>query len=391
MTALTGVDTLEPLVVAAASGNADAFGRIVSATSATVSSIALAILRDVDLSQEVAQDVFLSAWRDLTKVRNPASFLPWLRQMTRNRAHHVLRSRVRRRRWLVPFSGSDERVEAVADSGANVTEQLLAAEQRQTLRTALAALPEDTREVLILYYREGQSVAQVASLLELSEDAVKKRLSRARASLRGAMIERVGPTLVTTTPGQAFTMAVMVALPLTMPLTASAAAAGTAKAASAASTTAGKSLPWLLPLLVPAVGTIVGFLSGVVGIVLGTRAAMKRARDDRERADLWWFTAANIAAAVVVAAGFQLGIHTIKGAWFSIVNFAVFNVVMLTLHLRWLPRIIARRRAAEMAEDPVAAARRRQREGVYAVIGWVGGFGLGWFGLFMGLLASHKL
>src|SRR5439155_6685365 len=86
---------LDAWVVAAARGDVDAFARLVSATSSLVSSIALAIVRDLDVSQDVAQDVFLVAWRDLRRLRNPASFLPWLRQMTRHRAQHVLRARVR--------------------------------------------------------------------------------------------------------------------------------------------------------------------------------------------------------------------------------------------------------------------------------------------------------
>ena len=89
---------LEPLVVAAAAGDREAFGRLVTATSGVVSSIALAILKDLDSSRDVAQDVFLAAWRDLRKLRNPSSFLPWMRQLARNRAHHVLRSHVRARR-----------------------------------------------------------------------------------------------------------------------------------------------------------------------------------------------------------------------------------------------------------------------------------------------------
>ncbi len=165
------VSDLEPLVTAATNGDTDAFGRVVGVTGGLVTSIALAIVRDIDLSQEIAQDVFLSAWRDLRKLRNPASFLPWLRQMTRNRAHHVLRGRVRARRWIVQLSDTQQ-ADAIADSRAGATERLLAAEEREVLRDALAALPDETREVLALYYREGQSVAQVAALLDLSEDAV---------------------------------------------------------------------------------------------------------------------------------------------------------------------------------------------------------------------------
>src|SRR5262249_40594013 len=129
------LDQLEPLVAAAASGDADAFGWIISSTSGMVSSIALAIVRDVELGPEVAQDVFLSAWRDLKKLRNSASFLPWLRQMTRNRAHHALRSQLRSRRWMVPLTGHESQAEAL-DARPTAVEHLVAAEQREALRAA---------------------------------------------------------------------------------------------------------------------------------------------------------------------------------------------------------------------------------------------------------------
>jgi predicted lysophospholipase L1 biosynthesis ABC-type transport system permease subunit len=142
---------------------------------------------------------------------------------------------------------------------------------------------------------------------------------------------------------------------------------------------------WLLSFFPPAAGVA----AGIVGVVLGARGVMKRARDDRERRQLRWFAAANIAAIVVCGLAFQMGRHS--RAWFPILSFLAFNVVMLTLHMRWLPRIVARRRAAEMAEDPIGAERRRRRERIYMVAGWVGGLGLGWAGLLLGLLASHKL
>jgi len=381
---------LEPLVAAATSGDADAFGRIVSATSGMVSSVALAIVRDVELSQEVAQDVFLSAWRDLSKLRNPASFLPWLRQMTRNRAHHALRSRIRARRWIVQLTGNDDQAEAVPDARANAAEHLLAAEQREALHEALASLPDETREVLILFYREGQSAAQVASLLELTEDAVKKRLSRARASLRGTMLERLGDTLTRTTPDTAFTLAIMTALPLTMPLTTSATAAGTAKATSAV-TTSGGFWVWMIALIMPALSFVIASIGGLLAVTLGMRTVMKEARDDRERRELRWFRGAIVAAFVAFGVGSEIGLHAVRGAWFLIANFALFNVVMLWLFLRWFPRIVERRLAAEMAEDPVRATRRRRRERRFKIIGWAVGLSLGWVGVLMGLLAANKL
>src|SRR5437868_10180368 len=85
--------TTERDVVSAASGDRDAFVRLVEAYADVVSSIALAIVRDLHASQDVAQEVFLVAWRDVRKLRNPSSFLPWLRQITRNRANQWLRDR----------------------------------------------------------------------------------------------------------------------------------------------------------------------------------------------------------------------------------------------------------------------------------------------------------
>ena len=94
-------DVLDSLVhahlPAAARGDRDAYGRIVAACQGTVTSIALAIVRDVPASEDIAQEAFLSAWQNLRKLNNRASFLPWLRQITRNLARDHLRARARLR------------------------------------------------------------------------------------------------------------------------------------------------------------------------------------------------------------------------------------------------------------------------------------------------------
>ena len=69
---------------AASQGDQQAYGRIVQGCQNTVTSIALAIVRDVPASEDIAQEAFISAWQQLKKLNNTASFLPWLRQITRN-------------------------------------------------------------------------------------------------------------------------------------------------------------------------------------------------------------------------------------------------------------------------------------------------------------------
>jgi DNA-directed RNA polymerase specialized sigma24 family protein len=79
--------TLESDVLLAGKGDEAAFRRLVDSSANTVCSIALAIVRNVEASEDIAQEAFLTAWSNLRSLRNPSSFLPWLRQVTRNQAH----------------------------------------------------------------------------------------------------------------------------------------------------------------------------------------------------------------------------------------------------------------------------------------------------------------
>jgi len=379
--AVRRVDDLGPFVAAALAGDAQAFGQVVGATSSLVASIALAIVRDLDLSQEIAQDVFLSAWRDRRKLRNPASFLPWLRQMTRNRAHHALRSRVRaRRRMLSP--SEDHPIEAVVDGRPGVTERLLAQEELAALRDALAALPAETREALALYYREGQSVAQVAALLDLTEDAVKKRLSRARATLRESLVERLGQTLGATAPGAAFETSVMAALPLATPGTASALAASASKASGGAAGAVWASLHWLL---MAAAAIAVTAAAGVLGVLFGGRSFLTEARDEQERRELRRFVGAAVAAVLLAAIGFEFRARSGASGWGDAIVFGAFTLALVGLYHVWLPRIVRRRFEAEMREDPLGALARRRRERRCAAAGWALGLGGAWLALILKL------
>jgi RNA polymerase sigma factor (sigma-70 family) len=374
------IHDLEPLVVAAAAGDREAFGQLVTATSGVVSSISLAILRDLEMSRDVAQDVFLAAWRDLRKLRSPSSFLPWLRQLARNRAHHVLRSHVRARRRAAD-SVTDVFLDAINDPRPNASAELIAREERTALAQALDALPSDTREVLTLFYREGQSIAQVSTLLDLSEDAVKKRLSRARATLREAVLEHLGQTMRATAPGAAFTAAVMGGLTVSAPATASAATFAASKGAAHAGLGA--------KLLLLAGSALPGALGGVAGVLGGSRHLLREARDDDERRSVGVFRIVASLTVVVFALGFPLGWEATQH-WrpWPAVNFAAFIATLAVQYTVWLPRILRRRFEAEKREDPVRALARRRRERRTAIVGWTLGLTFGTLGLVLGMWFS---
>ncbi len=145
-------------------------------------------------------------------------------------------------------------LDAVAEYSAKTAsplERVVSEEQEQLVWEALADIPEDYREPMILFYREEQSVARVAEALELSQDAVKQRLSRGRKMVKQHLASSVEVALRKSKPSKAFTSAVVLGLSAAKAETAIAAGAAgaAAKVASGVGAGSGLSLLYLGPLL----------------------------------------------------------------------------------------------------------------------------------------------
>lgn len=350
---------LAPDVAAAAGGDHRAFARLVDATRNTVTAITLAVLHDAELSRDVAQDVYLHVWRDLRRLREPASFLPWLRQLARNRAHQALRAHVRGRRRT---EGDAEAIlAAAADPRPDALERLVHAEERRALAEAVAALPEAVREVVLLYYREGRSAAQVAALLDLTEAAVRQRLSRARGSLRATLAAAAERTA----PGAAFTATVLAGV-VAIGAPATASAAVVASAAHAAKVgKAGGVLPGLVGA--GAAGALAGLAGGWWGVFVGTRDLLRLARDERERRGVLLVGLLCVAATLL----FILAILVEPTPRAATAGFAAMMGVFWVAHFVLLPRVTRRRWAAEREEDPVGAAAVQARRRRHARLGFL--------------------
>jgi RNA polymerase sigma factor (sigma-70 family) len=347
-------------VTAAARGDRDAFARLIAATSGVVCAVALAITRDVPASEDVAQDAFFAAWLGLPRLRDPTSFLPWLRQVTRFRARSWLRARVRR-------GGDDADLAAVADPRPSAAQQLLADEDRRALDEAFAALPEDAREVVTLYYREGASTAQLAALLGVGEPAIRQRLARARSALRAHLLDRLGETLRRTGPGVGLSSAVL-ALIVAAPSTATAATLAGAGGTSA------------LAKLLPAAGGVgLGLFAGVLGVVAGLRPHLREAIDDAERRELHRLGRTAAATTAIAALGYGL-IGVYQSAAIALAIHVAFGVTMLALYGGWLPRITGPRDPVRVAADP-RFARTLWRRRWLGRVAFTGGFAASTWGL----------
>lgn len=332
---------------AAADGDAHAYGRIVAASQNTVTAVALAITRDVATSEDIAQEAFLSAWQNLRRLQNPASFLPWLRQITRNLAHDHLRGVQRRPR---PVDDADAAIEAAADPQPGPVDRMIEREQQAIAADLISALPDESREVLLLYYREGQSSQQVARLLGLSDAAVRKRLSRARGSVREDLLRRFAEFARNSAPSTAFATVVTAAL-------------GTAsKPASAAgliaagSTVAGATLGKLMLGFAASFGA--GLLAGIASLYLCARQLHSYADTDEERDAIrrwvrqYAVTGVAVTAAVMAASIFASG-------WEVLVAMILASLPILNYQLLVpLPRLMKPMRERDALRNPEAAAKR---------------------------------
>ncbi len=204
-----GSRTDAELVEATLAGNRDAFAEIVGRYQTLICSLAYSATGDLARSEDLAQDTFFAVWRQLSELREPGKLRAWVCGIARNRIQDSIRSSYREPTYKAQsLDAMDAAPECQpSDQAANKDDAAM-------VWHALVQIPEIYREPLILFHRENQSVAQVAALLDLSEDAVKQRLVRGRKLLQAEVEAMVEGALRRTAPGAVFTANVMMALPL---------------------------------------------------------------------------------------------------------------------------------------------------------------------------------
>jgi RNA polymerase sigma factor (sigma-70 family) len=258
------------LVARSLRGHRDAFGQIVGRYQGLVCSLAYSATGSLTQSEDLAQETFLAAWQQLSALREPAKLRSWLCGIVRNLGY-----RARRGQQREPSSPT-EAEEALHQQPAlepHPLQQAISREEEGILWGQLEAIPETYREPLILYYRQHQSIEQVALALDLSADAARQRLARGRKLLHEQVLVFIEGALERTAPGPAFTNGVLAALPL---------AASSAKATAVGATLAtGGALAKGAATTV--LGSIGGSLAMLGGAVITTRAMTGDAKSPRER------------------------------------------------------------------------------------------------------------
>ncbi len=177
------------LMQRAQQGDTDAFEYIVTAYELKVYALALRSTGSEADAADLTQEVFLRAWRSLSKFRGDSAVSTWLYRITMNICIDFSR-----RKTVQPVPLTDEEGtelplpdnRAAHSPEAALEQQELSAE----LQAALQELSEEHRQAILLRDISGLSYQEIGRMLSLEEGTVKSRLSRARRNLRSILIKR---------------------------------------------------------------------------------------------------------------------------------------------------------------------------------------------------------
>lgn len=160
-------------------GHLDSFERLYQKYKTQVFRTAVAITRDRGAAEEILQDCFVKAHANIWKLDGSASILPWLHRIAVNLSYNWST-----RRRHCSFALEDVLDHMAKSSGVCPEQRLEDDELQRVVREAIDSLSFKHRAVVILYYLQGFSVAEIAYVLDCPVGTVKSRLHYACKRLR---------------------------------------------------------------------------------------------------------------------------------------------------------------------------------------------------------------
>jgi RNA polymerase sigma-70 factor (ECF subfamily) len=180
----------EELVAAFQAGDIAAFDTLVGRWDRKIRGVIFRLVGSHEEARDVSQETFLKAYRALGTFKKEARFSSWLYQIAVN----ATRDRLRRRRRRIDLSleDVDESAEsALRDASPSAFELMESGDLSRLVAAAMATLPDEQREVVILKEYQGLTFPEIADALDVPLSTVKTRLYRGLGQLR-ARLERQG-------------------------------------------------------------------------------------------------------------------------------------------------------------------------------------------------------
>jgi RNA polymerase sigma-70 factor (ECF subfamily) len=184
----TSPDPDAALMLRVKRGDDAAFAELVDKYKQPVMNIAFRILRDATEAEDLAQNVFVQAYKSADRYRATARFSTWLFTITRNLCLNEIRRRSRHPADSIEAAGAetaDQPPRQFEDAKASLpAEEMLRGELEQKIEQALADLPEIQRTAIVLCRRDELSYEDIAVIIGCSLSATKSLIHRGRETLK---------------------------------------------------------------------------------------------------------------------------------------------------------------------------------------------------------------
>lgn len=152
----------------------DWFARRVQELKNPMYGLAVGILKNQEDAEDAIQNALILAYEHMDDLSMLEKFKPWMMRILANECYRM----IKKRKFYTDI-----------DETYDIADEKIAFEEQVTLWELIQSLKAKYRTVIILFYYEGMSIREISGILEISEDNVKKRLSRARTKLK-AFLEK---------------------------------------------------------------------------------------------------------------------------------------------------------------------------------------------------------
>jgi RNA polymerase sigma-70 factor (ECF subfamily) len=166
-----------------------AFEEVVKRHQNSVYALLFQLAPDWTDTSDLCQEVFIRVWRNINNLRNPAAFKSWLTQVIVNLFFEESKNRARkaspkRPEDTEPIEALPLPIEPAEEGGEESNENHLKLTDHETVRKAMARIPEQLRTSLVLREMEGLNYEEIAVLTKTEMGTVKSRIAQARSHLQ---------------------------------------------------------------------------------------------------------------------------------------------------------------------------------------------------------------
>jgi RNA polymerase sigma-70 factor (ECF subfamily) len=167
-------------------GDKQAFNRLVLLYQARIYNLAYNYVKAEEEAKDVAQDIFVTAYKALPKLRDDTKFGAWLYQIGINHCRNRYK-KLKRRGYFTQKSIDDENAPVHLEGGESPEQSLEKKRTIKLVRDTIAQMNEAEREVLVLRDLQGLPYDEISEILEVPLGTVKSKLNRARLNLKNKL------------------------------------------------------------------------------------------------------------------------------------------------------------------------------------------------------------